>query len=62
MIAYALFYGIIGYLAYRFQKPYVGLIIVLGLAVALGVYWLPLSLLEYFGGYFIAKMLAEQEE
>ena len=62
MIAYALFYGIIGYLAFQFQKPYFGLIVVLGLAVVLGIFWLPLSLVEYFAGYMIAKMLAAKEE
>lgn len=60
MIAYFLLFALIGFIAGRSDKLLVGLIVVVALALFLGVFWLPLDLVEFLIGYWVGAQTKEK--
>lgn len=60
MIAYFIFFALIGGIAARYNLTVVGLIVVLILAATFGIHWLPLDLIEFGFGYLIGKAIRDR--
>jgi hypothetical protein len=61
MIAYFIFYALLGGISARYDKTVIGLLVTLVLAFTFGIHWLPLSLVEFWFGYIIGKGMREKE-
>lgn len=61
MIAYFLFFALIGGLSARYRLTPGGLVVVLILAAVFGVFWLPLDLVEFGFGYLVGRAIRTRE-
>ena len=62
MLAYLLIFGLVGFIAGRGEQGLGGLAVVVGLAIFLGIHWLPLDLVEYGIGWYIGREVKKHED